>query len=60
MKYVFTPLGSSGYFVDELAFYDKRTVLEEQEVQARWDARKQRARLKNEMPTLGKNKERKM
>ena len=60
MKYVLSPLGSSGYFVDELAFYDKRTVLEAQKIQSRWDARKQRARLKNEIPTLGKNKERKM
>ena len=55
MKYVLTPLGSSGYIVDELGFYDKRTALEEQEVRARWDARRQRRRQAAAVPASNSN-----
>lgn len=45
---------------DETLEFDLNGYKRRRTIQQRWDARKQRTRLKNEIAALGKSKERKM
>lgn len=51
MKYVLSPVGNSPYmyYLDDLAYCDKRTAQHKKDIQNRWEARKLKRHLQNNL-----------